>query len=119
MQAYGAWRVGKFDDAAAYAIWKSGCCRRLTAALLSARGIRTPEEAAEFLREDAGLLRDPMAMKDMDKAVSRIRAAVERRETVAVYGDYDVDGITATALMTAWFRRQGLRCIPYIPERLT
>ncbi len=119
MQAYGAWRVGKCDDAAAYAIWKSGCCRRLTAALLSARGVRTPEEAAEFLREDAGLLSDPMAMKDMDKAVSRIRAAVGKRETVAVYGDYDVDGITATALMTAWFRRQDLRCIPYIPERLT
>ena len=119
MQAYGAWRVGKCDDAATYAIWKSGCCRRLTAALLSARGIRTPEEAREFLREDAGLLRDPLAMKDMDKAVARIRAAVGKTETVAVYGDYDVDGITATALMTSWFRRQGLRCIPYIPERLT
>ena len=119
MQAYGAWRVGKCDDAATYAIWKSGCCRRLTAALLSARGIRTPEEAREFLREDAGLLRDPLAMKDMDKAVARIRAAVGKTETVAVYGDYDVDGITATALMTSWFRQQGLRCIPYIPERLT
>ena len=109
MQAYGAWRVGKCDDAAADAIWRSGCCRRLTAALLSARGIRTPEEAREFLREDAGLLHDPMAMKDMDRAVMRIRAAVEKKETVAVYGDYDVDGITATALMCAWFRRQGLR----------
>ena len=119
MQAYGAWRVGKCDDAAADAIWKSGCCRRLTAALLSARGIRTPEEAREFLREDAGLLHDPMAMKDMDKAVRRIRTAVEKKETVAVYGDYDVDGITATALMTSWFRRKGLRCVPYIPERLT
>ena len=117
MQAYGAWRVGKCDDAAAYAIWKSGCCRRLTAALLSARGVRTPEEAAEFLREDAGLLRDPMAMKDMDKAVSRIRAAVGKRETVAVYGDYDVDGITSTCLLTDYLRSKGLRCLPYIPSR--
>ncbi len=119
MKAFGAWAVGKTDDAAAEAIWRSGCCRRLTAALLASRGIRTPEEAAEFLREDAGLLHDPMAMKDMDKAVARIRLAVERKETVAVYGDYDVDGITATALMCSWFKRQGLRCIPYIPERLT
>ena len=119
MQAYGSWRVGKCDDAAAAAIWKSGCCRRLTAALLASRGVRTPEEAAGFLREDPGLLHDPMAMKDMDKAVARIRAAVEKKETVGVYGDYDVDGITATALVTSWCRRQGLRCIPYIPERLT
>ncbi|MBR4692553.1 MAG: single-stranded-DNA-specific exonuclease RecJ [Oscillospiraceae bacterium] len=119
MKAFGAWAVGKTDDAAAEAIWRSGCCRRLTAALLASRGIRTPEEAAEFLREDAGLLHDPMAMKDMDKAVARIRLAVERKETVAVYGDYDVDGITATALLCSWFKRQGLRCIPYIPERLT
>ena len=94
MQAYGSWRVGKCDDAAAAGIWKSGCCRRLTAALLASRGVRTPEEAAGFLREDPGLLHDPMAMKDMDKAVARIRAAVEKKETVGVYGDYDVDGIT-------------------------
>ena len=119
MKAFGAWAVGRTDDAAADAIWRSGCCRRLTAALLASRGIRTPEEAVEFLREDAGLLHDPMAMKDMDKAVARIRLAVEKKETVAVYGDYDVDGITATALMCSWFKRQGLRCIPYIPERLT
>ena len=119
MKAYGAWEVGKSDDAAAHAIWKSGCCRRLTAALLTARGIRTPEEADDFLREDPGLLQDPMTMRDMDKAVARIRQAVEKKETVAVYGDYDVDGITATALMCSWLRRQGLRCIPYIPERLT
>ena len=119
MKAFGAWAVGTTDPAAADAIWRSGCCRRLTAALLAARGIRTPEEAAEFLREDPGLLHDPMGMKDMDRACARIRLAVEKGETVGVYGDYDVDGITATALMTSWFRRQGLTCIPYIPERLT
>lgn len=119
MKAFGAWAVGSTDPAAADAIWRSGCCRRLTAALLAARGIRTPEEAAEFLREDPGLLHDPMGMKDMDRACARIRLAVEKGETVGVYGDYDVDGITATALMTSWFLRQGLKCIPYIPERLT
>ncbi len=119
MKAYGAWSVGTTDAAAADAIVKTGCCSRLTAALLVSRGMRTPEAAAGFLREDAGLLHDPMGMKDMDRAAARIRAAVEKKETVAVYGDYDVDGITATALMTSWLRDRGLRCIPYIPERLT
>ena len=111
MKAYGAWSVGMTDAAAADAIVKTGCCGRLTAALLVSRGVRTPEAAAGFLREDAGLLHDPMLMKDMDKAAARIRAAVKQKETVAVYGDYDVDGITATALMTSWLRGQGLRCI--------
>jgi single-stranded-DNA-specific exonuclease len=55
----------------------------------------------------------------MDKAVARIRQAVEKREKVAVYGDYDVDGLTASALIATWLRRQGLECITYIPERLT
>jgi single-stranded-DNA-specific exonuclease len=119
MKAFGAWRVGIFDPACARAIWKAGVCGRLTAALLSARGIFTPEMASEFLREDLGLLQDPLAMKDMDKAAARIRSAVAAGEVVAVYGDYDVDGITSTALMTSWLRRQGNTVIPYIPDRLT
>jgi single-stranded-DNA-specific exonuclease len=58
-------------------------------------------------------------MADMYKAVERIRRAVADDERVAVYGDYDVDGLTAASLMTDWLRRRGLRCETYIPERLT
>ena len=119
MKAFGAWRVGGFDPVCARAIWKAGVCGRLTAALLAARGFYTPEKASAFLREDLGLLLDPMGLKDMDRAAARLREAVAAGETVAVFGDYDVDGITSTALMTAWFRKQGLTVIPYIPERLT
>ena len=119
MKAFGAWQVGVSDPASARAIAEAGCCKRLAAALLAARGIRTPEEAREFLREDIGLLHDPMLMEDMDKAVARIRRAVENGEHVGVYGDYDVDGLTASALMTGWLQRQGLACETYIPERLT
>ena len=54
----------------------------------------------------------------MDAAVTRIRAALDRGETIAVYGDYDVDGITATALLTDYLRSQGASVIPYIPDRL-
>lgn len=119
MRAFGGWQVGGYDPMAARAICASGCCKRLTAALLSARGVSTPEAAVEFLREDTGLLHDPFQMADMDKAVARIRRAVEAGERVAVYGDYDVDGLTASALMTDWLRKQGLFCMAYIPERLT
>ena len=118
MRAFGGWKVGAYDAAAAEAIYRSGCCGRLAAALFASRGLG-PGEAEEFLREDTGLLLDPLGLEDMDKAVARIRQAVEKREKVAVYGDYDVDGLTASALITTWLRRQGLECITYIPERLT
>ena len=118
MRAFGGWDVGSYEPGAAEAIYRSGCCGRLAAALLASRGL-SPEDAREFLREDAGLLLDPMGLEDMDRAVSRIRRAVEAGERVAVYGDYDVDGLTASALVTTWLRKQGLTCLTYIPERLT
>jgi len=77
----------------------------------------SPEEARRFLYEEH-LLHDPMAMKDMDKAVQRLKAALKNGETVAVYGDYDVDGITATCLLTDFLRGEGGQVIPYIPNRL-
>ena len=83
----------------------------LCAKVLSARGVTDPAEAHRFLF-DAPPLLDPMEMRDMDKAVERLKAALSRGETVAVYGDYDVDGITATCLMTTFLRGEGLTVIP-------
>ena len=113
MRAFGGWQVGTYDPAAAETIYRSGCCGRLSAALLASRGLAGPREAEEFLREDTGLLQDPMLLEDMAPAVARIRRAVEAGEKVAVYGDYDVDGLTASALMTSWLQKQGLRCLTY------
>lgn len=90
----------------------------LLAAMLGARGIGSVEEAESFLDGGAELLRDPMLLKDMDKAVERIKSAISKHETVAVYGDYDVDGITSTCLLTDWLRSCGLECYPYIPDRI-
>ena len=90
----------------------------LLAAMLAVRGLGSAEEAKSFLDGGAELLCDPLLMKDMDKAVSRIRHALSMRETVAVYGDYDVDGITSTCLLTDWLRGRGLECYPYIPDRI-
>lgn len=90
----------------------------LLAALLSVRGFGNVQEAKSFLDGGAELLCDPLLMKDMDRAAARIRRALSMRETVAVYGDYDVDGITSTCLLTDWLRSRGLECYPYIPDRI-
>ena len=90
----------------------------LCAVVLSARGLAAPERAAAFLDSGAGRFHDPFLLRDMDRAVERIRLALERGERIAVYGDYDVDGITATALMTDCLERMGGAVQSYIPDRM-
>ena len=89
----------------------------LPAAVLCARGINTPEQAAGFLSDSVDLLHDPFLLQDMDRAAKRIGAALEAGEVMAVYGDYDVDGITSTCLLTEFLREQGGRVVSYIPDR--
>ena len=89
----------------------------LCAAVLFARGVDTPEKAAEFLRETPVSQRDPFLLQDMERAATRIRQALDRGETIAVYGDYDVDGITATCLLLEFLRESGGRVIGHIPGR--
>ena len=89
----------------------------LTAMVLSARGIENGRQAQEYLGCDAALC-DPFAMKDMARAAQRVRHALEHGEKIAVFGDYDVDGITATCLLTHFLRRQGADVVSYIPGRL-
>ena len=85
--------------------------------VLSARGIHDPRQAKEYLCCDSELL-DPFLMTDMDLAAERVRLAVARGEKIAVFGDYDVDGITSTCLLTAFLRHQGADVVSYIPGRL-
>ena len=89
----------------------------LAAMVLAARGITGGAQASAYLDCSAELI-DPYAMTDMDKAVDRIRRAATDGEIVAVFGDYDVDGITATCLLTDFLRGQGIACLSYIPGRL-
>ena len=74
------------------------------ASLLVGRGVRTFEEARSFFRPNLSSLHDPFLMKDMDKAVGRIERAVRSGEKILVYGDYDVDGTTAVALVYSFLR---------------
>jgi len=89
----------------------------LTAMILSARGIRDGRTAREYLDCDAQLP-DPFLMKDMDLAAGRVGLAMARGEKIAVFGDYDVDGITATCLLTDFLRSHGANVVSYIPGRL-
>ena len=89
----------------------------LVAAVLCARGIDTPEKADEFLCNSPDLLHDPFLLRDMDRAVARIRRGLDGGEKIAVYGDYDVDGITATCLLTEYLEEAGGRVVSYIPDR--
>ena len=89
----------------------------LTAMVLSSRGIENGRQAQDYLGCDAPLC-DPFAMKDMARAADRVRRALEAGERIAVFGDYDVDGITATCLLTHFLRRQGADVVSYIPGRL-
>ena len=90
----------------------------LLACVLSARGVTEPEQAWKLLTPGEEPLLDPMLLKDMDRAVLRVTRALKRGETIAVYGDYDVDGITATCLLTDCLTRLGGRVHSYIPDRL-
>lgn len=91
----------------------------LLAQILLNRGIFSAEEAAHFLYADLSSLPDPFLLKDMDRAVERILAALQRREKILVYGDYDADGITGTTLLLQALTRLGARTAFYIPNRLT
>ena len=87
------------------------------ASLLVTRGVHTFEEARSFFRPSLSALHDPFLMKDMDLAVARLEKAVASQEKILVYGDYDVDGTTAVALVYSFIRRLTSSVDFYIPDR--
>lgn len=87
------------------------------AEILLQRGIETREQAVSFFNPIAQALHNPFLMKNMDAAVGRLQKAISKQEQVLLYGDYDVDGTTAVALMSEQLQKLGLRCEHYIPDR--
>ena len=90
---------------------------RPIANLLQQRGIYSYEEAKNFFRPELTQLHDPFLMKDMDRAVERINRAIASGEKIMIYGDYDVDGTTAVALVYSYFKDYFPEIIYYIPDR--
>ena len=86
--------------------------------LLAVRKLTEPERAKRFLRPRLEDLHHPSGLKDLDRAVERIRSAIRTGETILVHGDYDVDGVCSAALLTLWLRRLGAMAIPFVPHRM-
>ncbi len=91
----------------------------LAARVLASRGLGEPADAEAFLAPRLADLPDPFAMRGMDAAVARIVRALEEGERIALYGDYDVDGVTSTALLAGFLRACGGDVLAYVPHRLT
>lgn len=89
----------------------------LAALLLLNRGVNTPEKAKKYIRKSLDAVHDPFLLNDMDKCAERIVSAIEKKEKITVYGDYDVDGITSTALLVRFLRDRGANVSYYVPNR--
>jgi single-stranded-DNA-specific exonuclease len=104
-----------------------GICQRLAGALrltplasriLYGRGIRSVEEADRYLAASLQHMRTPFLFGGMERAVERLLQAIERKERILIYGDYDVDGLTSTAILVHFLRHAGLNPLYHVPDRL-
>lgn len=113
------WRIGQLDPTRIASLVQGLHVSPTIAHLMVRRGLATVEDARLFLGPDETHLSDPFALRGMRATVERIHRARERGEYVVVFGDYDVDGIAATAIMVRALKRFGIDCCGYaLPERL-
>ena len=91
----------------------------LAAQILYQRGIQTPQALAAFLHPSLDNLHDPYLLHDMEKAVERIRRAIEDYEQILIYGDYDADGMTSASILKDALEELGAECQVYLPNRFT
>lgn len=112
------WRVNEPDPALVARLARETDLSPICAAILANRGLTEPAAARRFLSSTLAEIRDPFLLLGMDRAVERLVTALEKGERVCVHGDYDVDGISAVALLISFFRTIGLDCFYHIPKRL-
>ena len=112
------WIVKKTDNNISNLLAKELSISSVIASLLVNRNISKPEEAHRFLNCNITGLHDPYMLKDMEKAVFRIKRALSKKEKILIYGDYDVDGITSTALLSGVLKNMGAHVFTHIPNRL-
>lgn len=112
------WVISPLDEDRAKALVQCFGISAIAAKVLSARGI-LPENAADFLDTSLSKLHDPFLLADMDKAVEIINTAIADGEKIAIYGDYDVDGVTSTCVLVKYLRSRGAECAYYIPDRIS
>ncbi|MGH9579523.1 MAG: single-stranded-DNA-specific exonuclease RecJ, partial [Terriglobales bacterium] len=111
-------RAADLDPSIAVTLQREASLDPLLARLLAARGVRTAEEAAQFLNPSLSHLHSPYAMLGMAEAVERLSAAIVRQEKVLIYGDYDVDGTVAIVLLRTAIQICGGSADYYVPHRV-
>ena len=112
------WQISETDEAKVQEIIEKYKINKLLATILVHRGIIKKEDIQLFLEPTRNDFHDPYLMKDMEIAVERIIKAIENKEKVIIYGDYDVDGITSTTVLKKFLKDVGLETSYYIPNRL-
>ncbi len=111
------WVIGTPDKALIKQLAEECDTDPFTAAIAAGRGIRFAEDLEQFLDSDP-LLRDPHELADIELAAETVNAAVEADEKIAVFGDYDCDGVVATTLLVDYLTERGAAVLPYIPDRV-
>ncbi len=114
---YKEWKVAPACPQAQQRLEEAGL-PPLLAGLLAGRGVRTEAEAAVLLSPTREPLLSPLLLRDMEVAAARLRQGLERGEIIAVYGDYDVDGITSTVILMDYLKSCGANCLRFIPRRI-
>jgi len=114
-----AWQILEPDIHSVENLCRILNCHRVIASILVNRNIFSPEDASNFLNTSLSHLGPPFTIKDMDAAVERIITGIMDKEKILIFGDYDVDGITATTILLEFLRSLGVQVSYYIPHRTT
>ncbi len=111
------WITGSYNEQTVNTLMSELGVPSLVAKLLATRGISSAADASAFMNKSLSDLYDPFLLRDMDKATERISRAISQGEKIAVYGDYDADGVTATYVLVHFLTSLGVDCIYHIPDR--
>jgi len=112
------WEICKINEEDINKICKENNLSQLIGSILASKKIISKDEIREFLNPTRDDFHDPFLMPDMEKAVERILIAIQNKEKIIIYGDYDVDGITSVTVLKKFLEEQGLKTGEYIPNRL-
>ena len=113
------WNIAQAERSAVETLAREAGIPESLASFLALRGISSPDQALDHLSPRLAILSDPRLMKDMDRAVERLCIALDRGDKIGIFGDYDADGVTASALLHLFFREIGIETEVYLPHRET